>query len=92
MPKALTLNSDIRELINSRIYLPIFLTIGFFLFISLLIIFGTIGEGLLIFLGFTGGLSLIFLMVRYPKFWIYVILASTAYFFSGRGKNIVMKP
>ncbi|MFC2130545.1 O-antigen ligase family protein [Bacteroidota bacterium] len=88
MSKPLTLSSDYSDIFREKLYLPIIAIIGFLAFLSLLLFIGTVAEGTLISLAVIGCIPLIYLMIRFPRIWIYLIALSNIYFFYGRGADV----
>jgi len=88
MNNSLTFNSDIKEILSQKIYLPIFALISFIVFLSIIFYAGIIAEAYLYVFIFISSLPFIFLTIRYPKFWIYTIALSNIIFFYSRGEEI----
>lgn len=88
MAEPLTLNSDLKKLIHSKVRIPIGLTIGFALFLMLIVYLATIIEITYIALGIIAFIPVIFLLLRYPRIWIYTIAVTNAYFLLARGKDV----
>ncbi|ROL62352.1 hypothetical protein D9V86_01105 [Bacteroidetes/Chlorobi group bacterium ChocPot_Mid] len=87
MSNPITLNSDFNNLLGKQ-SIPIGLAIMFLILTFGLIAFGTIGENYYISIAVFATIPLVFLMIRYPRFWIYTILITNIYFFYSRDKEV----
>ncbi|MFH1050074.1 MAG: O-antigen ligase family protein [bacterium] len=87
MSKPLTLNGNFSDLVG-KLYLPIGLTIVFLGSLSGLIFLGTIKEYAYITFAIFAVIPLLYLMVRYPRIWIYLIALTNIYFFYEREKEV----
>lgn len=87
MSNPITLNNDFVNFLGKK-SIPIGLTIIFLTLVFGLIAFGTIGENYFFSLAIFATIPLIYLMIRYPRFWIYTILITNIYFFYNRDKDV----
>jgi hypothetical protein len=88
MTEPLTLSNNSKELFREKLYLPFAAVLLFVIFTSLLLFLGIKAELPLFSIGVAGAIPLIFLMIRYPRFWIYVVTLTNIYFFYSRGADI----
>jgi hypothetical protein len=88
MSSPLSFSADIKEIVKSKLEFPLLLSLGFFAILTLMILYGTLSEGFLIVFAVMLALPLIFLTIRYPKFWIYTIALSNIIFLNSRGSDI----
>ncbi len=87
MTNPLTLHGSLSELRDNS-YLPIGLVIVFLGCIIGLITLGTTADYYYISLAIIGAIPLLYLMVKYPRIWIYLIALTNIYFFYERDDDV----
>ncbi len=88
MSEPLTLGSDLKRLFSSKSRLPIGATIGFGLFTLIIIYLATVVELTYVAMGLVALVPVLFLLLRYPRIWIYTIAVTNAYFLLVRGVDV----
>jgi len=88
MSKPLTLDGNFNEIALKQ-SVPIVLAVLFLVSILLLIFFGTsANNNIYIYISILGVLPLLYLMIKYPRIWIYSIALTNIYFFYDRGDEV----
>jgi len=87
MSEPLTLSGNFSDLAGKR-FLPVGLSLLFLIFVFALILLGSKLEYTGAALLSMGIIPLLYLMAKYPRFWIYLIAITNIYFFYDREKEV----
>ncbi len=86
--EAFTLSSNFNRLRAEKSKFPAYLTALLIFVAAGLIYFGTLGESAAISFGIIATIAAVYLIIRYPRLWIYLTIAMNPYFFFARGEEI----